>query len=838
VGRWLVVLAAVGGLALIPLGSAEASATTAKRIAYVSGGHVFTIGAGGTGTTDLGGGLTPFAHPSFSSDGQLIVFDDGTTVRSIPASGGSSTALCTGTDPAISPNGQKIAYVSATGHVIVDPLSCGAATVDLGLGNSPAWSPDGTQIVFVTGGDLTIAPATGGGAQTFATGVVESEPSWSPDGSKIAYASGGEIFVMNTDGTGRQQLTSNAVTETSPSWAPGGDEIAYATDSGLAAISPSAGITRVVLQSPTASQPDWGLAVANTVAPQITAAGTAVEGTELSADTGSWTSVSAIASYGYQWKRCGSGGGGCTNIAGATSGTYKLASGDVGSTVRVTVTATTPDGSAPGTSSPTAVVAAAAPKNVLPPSISPVAPVVGGTLTASPGDWIGSNLVFTYQWQKCDANGTAASCANIAGATANVYVPVTGDVGGTLRVLVTATNTIGSSTRESIPTAVVASSVPVNTSLPTIAATLGLDGTITSYTATTGIWTGAATITYFPASADIGSRLRVAVTATNSYGTATAVSEPTNVLVGQAPVNSFRPAISGTETTGSVLFATNGTWTGSTPMTFTYDWRRCNASGGSCASIAGAGSQSYVVQAIDVGATIVVAVTAKNAAGSATAVSVPTGVIRAGTGSTTRPAVTTPPSFTGVLAQGQTLRAASGSWSGSTPMTFDYEWQRCPATGSACTSIPSATSTTYTLAAADVGKRIRLMVTANNAAGSAEAFSSISQPVAAKAPVTGKTINGTAKADRLSGTTGADTIHGRGGNDRISGGAGADKLYGDGGNDTINAGAGPDSVFGGSGNDTIQGRDGERDVIDCGSGRDTVVADKTDTVKGCETVKR
>jgi hypothetical protein len=865
VGRWLVALAVVGGLALIPLGSAGASATTAKRIAYVSGGDLWTIGANGTGTTNLG--ESP-SNPSFSSDGQRIVFDDGASIRSISASGpaDSSTVLCAGTNPAISPDGQKLAYV-AGGGVHVNQLNCGSGpAADFGAGSDPAWSPDGTQIVFVDGGgDLAVAPATGGAPQKLGTtAVAESEPSWSPDGAKIAYISGGEVFVMDADGSNRQQLTSNGVAESSPSWSPAGDEIVYAAAGSLFAITPSGSSTRLLPDALAASQPNWGLAVANTVAPTITPepGGAIAEGTQLSAGIGSWTSISGITSFTYQWKRCNPSGSGCTNIPSATGGTYMLGSGDIGGTVRVTVTATTPDGSAPGTSAATPVVSASPPRNVSPPTISGT-PVVGGTLTAEIGFWTGSNPVFTYQWQKCDATGTAASCTNVAGATVNTYVPVTGDVGATLRVLVTGTNTLGSATKESNPTPLVASTRPVNTSLPTIAANLGLDGTVTSYTATTGVWTGAPTITYayqwrrcdsagsncvdipaaitstyFPASADLGSRLRVAVTATNSYGTATATSEPTNVLVGLAPVISFRPSISGTETSGSVLFASNGTWTGSTPMTFTYDWRRCNASGGSCASIAGATSQSYVVQSIDVGSTILVAVTAKNAAGSATALSGPTGVIQTGTGSTTRPAVTSPPSFTGVLARGQTLRAASGGWSGTTPMTFAYQWQRCATPQSACPSIPSATRATYTLTADDVGKRIRLMVTATNAAGSTQALSSISQPVAAKAPASGKTIKGTAKADKLTGTAGADTIHGNGGNDRISGGAGADKLYGDAGKDTINAGAGRDSVFGGTGNDTIQARDGERDVIDCGSGRDTVVADKTDVVKGCETVKR
>jgi hypothetical protein len=866
VGRRLVALAAVGGLALIPLGSAGASSTTAKRIAYVSGGVLTTIGANGTGTTNLGVAAN---NPSFSSDGLKILFDDTTVIRSIPASGGSSSVLCAGTDPAISPDGQKVAYVSG-GEVLVNQLSCGSPALnDLGAGTSPAWSPDGTQIVFVSGGDIAVGSADppAGSQKLGATSAAESAPSWSPDGARIAYISDGELFVMNADGSNRQQLTSDGIVKSSPSWAPGGDEIVYATASGsLFAIAPIGSSTRLLPGATNASQSNWGLAVANTVAPTWTAVPPAgfAEGTQLTAGQGSWTSISGITSYGYQWKRCNSTGSGCTNIPGATVGTYTLAAADIGGTVRVTVTANTPDGSAPGTSIATPVVTASAPKNTTPPTISGTPPVVGATLTAVTGDWLGSNLVFTYQWQKCDANGTAASCANISGATANTYVPVNEDVGSTVRVLVTATNTLGSATAASQTTAGVASTRPVNTTLPAISATLGLDGTVTSYTATTGVWTGAQTITfayqwrrcdsagancvdiaaaissiYFPASADIGSRLRVAVTATNDFGTATATSDPTNVLVGLAPTNSFRPSISGTETSGSVLFASNGTWTGSTPLTFTYDWRRCNASGGSCASIAGATTQSYVVQSIDVGATIVVAVTAKNAAGSATAVSGPTGVIQAGTGSpTSRPAVTTPPSFTGVLARGQTLRAASGGWSGSTPMTFAYQWQRCPATGSACTAIASATRTTYALTATDVGKRIRLMVTASNAAGSTQAFSSISRSVAAKAPASGKRINGTAKADRLTGTAGADTIHGNGGNDRISAGAGADKVYGDTGNDTITPGSGRDSAYGGSGNDTIQARDRARDVIDCGSGRDTVVADKTDSVRGCETVKR
>ncbi len=134
--RSLVALATVGVVALVPLGSAGASSTTAKRIAYVSGDDLWTIGANGTGTTNLG--ESPH-NPSFSSNGQLILFDDGTSVRAISAAGpaNSSTVLCTGTDPAISPDGQQVAYVSG-GNVVVSQLGCASGThIDLGPGEEP-----------------------------------------------------------------------------------------------------------------------------------------------------------------------------------------------------------------------------------------------------------------------------------------------------------------------------------------------------------------------------------------------------------------------------------------------------------------------------------------------------------------------------------------------------------------------------------------------------------------------------------------------------------------------------------------------------------------------------
>jgi Ca2+-binding RTX toxin-like protein len=92
--------------------------------------------------------------------------------------------------------------------------------------------------------------------------------------------------------------------------------------------------------------------------------------------------------------------------------------------------------------------------------------------------------------------------------------------------------------------------------------------------------------------------------------------------------------------------------------------------------------------------------------------------------------------------------------------------------------------------------------------------------------------------DVLKGGTGADKLKGSSGDDRLYGDAGDDDLRGDNGNDTITPGPGKDKVTAGGGNDTIFARDSTRDTIDCGGGVDKVTADRTDTVKSCEYVKR
>lgn len=101
--------------------------------------------------------------------------------------------------------------------------------------------------------------------------------------------------------------------------------------------------------------------------------------------------------------------------------------------------------------------------------------------------------------------------------------------------------------------------------------------------------------------------------------------------------------------------------------------------------------------------------------------------------------------------------------------------------------------------------------------------------------------------DRAFGRSGDDGVSGNAGNDRVSAGAGDDRAYGrsgdDGvsgnaGNDRVDGGTGADRLFGRGGDDLLDARDTERDVVYCGSGRDTVRADRRDLLRACERVFR
>ncbi len=348
---------------------------------------------------------------------------------------------------------------------------------------------------------------------------------------------------------------------------------------------------------------------------------------------------------------------------------------------------------------------------------------------------------------------------------------------------------------------------------------------------------GATSSFYTPTASDVGKRLRVQVTATNSLGTTPQNSEVTAPTIALTPVNRATPQIVGNNVVDQTLSLTGGRWEGSTPITFTYSWRRCNPVGdlATCVQIPGATGATYVPTVADIGFSIRVWITGTNPAGSDFVITNHTFPVV--DKQHFAPSASTSPSIAGTALPGRQLTASIGNYAGDAPVTTSYVWQRCDATGADCHTIP-VKKVVYFPTPADIGYTLRLAVTATNAFGKVIVQSDPTDAVAATPPhQKGRRIVGTAKGEYLAGGGHDDVILGNGGNDTLLGGAGDDRIEGGAGNDIITGGSGADRLFGDAGSDTIKAADGERDVVDCGGGRDRAVVDSFDKTTGCEVVE-
>jgi len=210
---------------------------------------------------------------------------------------------------------------------------------------------------------------------------------------------------------------------------------------------------------------------------------------------------------------------------------------------------------------------------------------------------------------------------------------------------------------------------------------------------------------------------------------AAAAAPPT----GSPPENGGLPSISGTVRQGSTLTASPGVWGGTVPITYAYQWQECDVNGTTCTSISGATKKTYVLTSAEVGRTIRIRVGAKNSDGSAQAFSLPTAEVAAPGNA---PANTTPPETSGVAQEGQKVTVSNGTWTGTTPINYDYRWQRCKGSPMTCNFISGASSSSYVVVSDDVGSTLRAEVDATNSVGTSSALSGVTDTVlaAGKAP--------------------------------------------------------------------------------------------------------
>ena len=243
----------------------------------------------------------------------------------------------------------------------------------------------------------------------------------------------------------------------------------------------------------------------------------------------------------------------------------------------------------------------------------------------------------------------------------------------------------------------------------------------------------------------------------------------------EAPQVNSTASITGSALVGSQLTAHNGTWlydngtSCQSECVMTYQWQRCNAGGSSCADISGAEGRFYTVQAADAGSRLrametmsiydcgahntqtgqiecnwtrrsapsnmsdVVPGSAPSGPTAPTPPATPTPPTSPINPSALAPAASAAPTVSGFPMVDEVLTATKGAWNGSLPLYLNLEWERCDAAGRNCAGM-GIKDDTYTVIPFDIGKTLRVRVTANNLAGVTSAVSAPTAVVSALMP--------------------------------------------------------------------------------------------------------
>jgi hypothetical protein len=420
----------------------------------------------------------------------------------------------------------------------------------------------------------------------------------------------------------------------------------------------------------------------------------------LTCSSGTW-SGNPESPYLYQWERGG------VPILGATSETYVVEVEDEGHMLSCEVTATNAAG-------PVASISPEVPVDVRPASRMPPGVLgtrrVGDTLTCSSDTWSGTqHFTEVFKWER---DGTA-----ILNADKETYVVESQDEGHTLSCVVMVENEAGSASATSpeVPVRV----RPASEVAPGVLGTRRVGDTLTC---SKGTWSGtqdftyryhwerngtsilgATKETYVVQSEDEGHTLSCMVTAENEAGLASATSE--GVFVPVLPENTVAPGISGGVKVGDTLTCSKGSWSGTMPLSYFYQWDRAGS------ALLGATKETYVVDSEDEGHALSCVVAAENGAGTTRASSALDNI-------PVLPENTVSPTITGGLKAGDALTCSKGTWTGTPTLDYTYEWLRAAA------AIPGATSDIYEVHGEDEGHTLTCDVTATNAAGFARATSS------------------------------------------------------------------------------------------------------------------
>lgn len=217
------------------------------------------------------------SQPEWSPDGTWMAFtsDDDIWIMNGDGTGARRLTVHPARDsrPAISPDGQRIAFVTMRNGasdvyvIAVDGTGEARLTDHPALDADPDWSPHGTEIVFHSRRNGTdevhIMEDDGTNVRQVTPGNLWTAcEAWSPDGELIAFGALGQLRWIKPDGTGLVQLTHAIGPNNCPSWSPDSHQIVFQSRrNGNWEIyrinADGSGTTRLTSNSASDQRPEW-----------------------------------------------------------------------------------------------------------------------------------------------------------------------------------------------------------------------------------------------------------------------------------------------------------------------------------------------------------------------------------------------------------------------------------------------------------------------------------------------------------------------------------------------------------------------------------------------------